>query len=172
MKSLVLLCFALLITLISLPAYSQTVGIKAGLNYSMPQARPALKGQDNIIGYNIGGAYSFYIYDFFYIQPELLLSQKGYKFTDRQGFAVKRTFGHIEIPVFLKFVYRAGRQSDTEFYGAFGPSLSYALFGRESTDDYTSYHEIVFLDNFNRFEISGVGGIGIARSAGPGFLTI
>lgn len=121
-------------------AQAQTkVGLKGGLTYS--NIAGDLENEDvymNKLGFNGGLTANFSITgdNFLSIQPELLYSQKGYKyrdeeFTDLLGREVRRkgtrNFNYLDLPVMLKV--NAGGL----FFEA-GPQLSYLLAIRDNTE--------------------------------------
>lgn len=121
-------------------AQAQTkVGLKGGVNYS--NIAGDLENEDvymNKFGFNGGLTANFAITgdNFLSIQPELLYSQKGYKyrdeeFTDILGREVRRkgtrNFNYLDLPVMLKV--NAGGL----FFEA-GPQLSYLLAIRDNTE--------------------------------------
>jgi hypothetical protein len=172
MKFYTLLCLFFSALLFSSVWAQPTVGIKAGINFAKVTSDPEMKNPGDVRGYSGAFFTNYFIYDFFNIQAELALNQKGYTFEDSMAFNVKKTLTYLEIPLLFKAVYSPGPENTKELYIGAGPSIGYLLLGRESTNDYTSFNELVITDFYNRFEYGLTGGIGISFSIGFGFLTV
>ena len=103
-------------------------GVKAGPTFA------TLTGDDtdNLdakIGFFFGGLAELEVTDMFSVQPELLFSSQGTKYSDSDGFDGKLKFNYLNLPVMAK-VY----VSDGFFFEA-GPQLGYLL---SAKDEYES----------------------------------
>ncbi|NNE03271.1 MAG: PorT family protein, partial [Eudoraea sp.] len=103
-------------------------GVKAGPTFA------TLTGDDtdNLdakIGFFFGGLAELEVTDMFSVQPELLFSSQGTKYSESDGFDGKLKFNYLNLPVMAK-VY----VSDGFFFEA-GPQLGYLL---SAKDEYES----------------------------------
>lgn len=158
-------------------AQAQTkVGLKGGVNYS--NIAGDLENEDvymNKFGFNGGLTANFAITgdNFLSIQPELLYSQKGYKyrddeFTDILGREVRRkgtrNFNYLDLPVMLKV--NAGGL----FFEA-GPQLSYLLAIRDNTEtsvngNTDSNWRSIDKDDLAELEVGYAAGLGFQATNG------
>ena len=158
-------------------AQAQTkVGLKGGVNYS--NIAGDLENEDvymNKFGFNGGLTANFAITgdNFLSIQPELLYSQKGYKyrdeeFTDILGREVRRkgtrNFNYLDLPVMLKV--NAGGL----FFEA-GPQLSYLLAIRDNSETSVngstdSNWRSIDKDDLAELEIGYAAGLGFQAANG------
>lgn len=146
------------------------IGVKVGANYSNLKPITPLNGQGPVVGYSFAGSMETYLHNFLYFQGELAINQKGYVFKD-SSFTVRRTFTYLEIPLMLKAAYWRPAISDNFYSLGMGPSLGYALFGYESTDDFTSFHQWAFTNNNRRFDFGGIINLTYGHSFSFGYLT-
>jgi hypothetical protein len=175
MKKLTLFVLAVL-SFTFAQAQSAKIGLKAGLNYS--NIAGDLQHEDvyqNKLGFNGGITANFALTsdNFLSIQPELLYSQKGYKYRDEEyrdilGRQIKHkgtmNFNYLDLPVLLKV--NAGGL----FFEA-GPQLSYLVGVRDNTEtsvnnntdhDYRKINK----DNLAELEIGYVAGLGFQATNG------
>lgn len=159
-------------------AHAQGVrlGVKAGANLS--NLSGDLTNEDrfkNKVGFHGGLMLNVGLVDdgFLSLQPEVLFSQKGFKFADNEfsapGFTYKykgeRTYNYIDVPVLLKI--NAGG-----FYVEAGPQYSYLLKVKDETSraingtTYSGYTGTQNLDNVNRNEIGYAAGLGFQSDTG------
>ncbi|MGV3502365.1 MAG: porin family protein [Adhaeribacter sp.] len=158
-------------------AQAQTkVGLKGGLTLS--NIAGDLENEDvymNKFGFNGGLTANFSLVgdNFLSIQPELLYSQKGYKyrdeeFTDLLGREVRRkgtrNFNYLDLPVLLKV--NAGGL----FFEA-GPQLSYLLAIRDNTEtsvngDTDSSWRSINKDDLAELEVGYAAGLGFQAANG------
>jgi opacity protein-like surface antigen len=151
-------------------------GIRAGANLS--NLSGDLKNEsryENKVGFHGGITYGLSVVDnFFFIQPELLYSMKGFKHQDteitlptgatfeREG---KMNYSYLDVPVLAKI--KAG-----PIYFEGGPQASYLLsvdnkinesLNGERTSSTTTSRDI---DGFKRFELGYAAGVGFATNSG------
>jgi hypothetical protein len=90
-------------------------GVKAGANI------PDLSGDDvsddikNKVGFYVGGFVAITVSETFSVQPELLWSNKGYKYEELGG-DITTTFNYINIPVLIQYHAKG-------FYAETGPQI-------------------------------------------------
>ncbi|GGK84716.1 porin family protein [Rufibacter glacialis] len=175
MKKLVFLFVAVVA---SYAAQAQsTFGIKGGLNYS--NLSGDLKDEsrfNNKLGFNAGVYFNAPIVgDFFSIQPEVLYSNKGFKYDDKventllQGqyrYEGTANFNYIDVPVLAKV--KAG-----SFFFEAGPQVSYLMSVNDKTKQYDSKGTLVdrtvsekSKEGYSDFEIGYAAGLGFATQSG------
>jgi hypothetical protein len=157
-------------------AQSAKIGLKGGANYS--NIAGDLQHENvyqNKLGFNGGLTANFAIAggNFLSIQPELLYSQKGYKYRDEEyrdllGRQIKskgtRNFNYLDLPVLLKV--NAGGL----FFEA-GPQLSYLLGIRDNTEtsingDTDSNWRKIDKDDLAELEVGYAAGLGFQAANG------
>lgn len=152
-------------------------GLKAGVNYS--NLAGDLTDEDQFkskIGPQAGVMMNVGLLDdgFLSLQPELLFSQKGFKYADREFSVLGSTFkysgkvnyNYLDLPVLLRI------NADGPFFEA-GPQFGYLMSvssdvkltvnGQTQTNS-TNYDD---LDNVNRAEIGYAAGFGYQADSGP-----
>jgi hypothetical protein len=178
MKKLLLSASAALLVAAAAPAaHAQGVrfGVKAGANLS--NLSGDLVNQDqykNRFGFQGGIMVNFGLGDIISIQPEVLYSQKGFKYADQQFTVLNNTFrntggvryDYIDVPVLVR-VRAAG------IFFEVGPQYSYLMnvsTNREQTLNGNNVGNAGTgtsnLDNVRRNELGYVGGLGYQASNG------
>jgi len=178
MKKLLLSASAALLVAAAAPAaHAQGVrfGVKAGANLS--NLSGDLVNQDqykNRFGFHGGVMVNFGLGDVISIQPEVLYSQKGFKYGDQQFTVLGNTYrntgnvryDYLDVPILVR-VRAAG------LFFEVGPQYSYLLkasTNREQTLNGNNVSNIgsgtTNLDNVRRSEIGYVGGLGFQASNG------
>ncbi len=177
MKKISFVLAALLGAGLATSAHAQGLrfGLKAGANLS--NLSGSLTNQDkykNKFGFEGGVLLNAGIVeDLLSIQPEVLFSQKGYKYGDNSytvagntlKYSGNRTYNYLDVPVLLK-VKAAGL-----FFEA-GPQYSYLLSVRDNSavtsngSPVTSSASSQNLDNVNRNEIGYAAGLGFEAASG------
>jgi hypothetical protein len=178
MKKLLLSAAAAFLVVAAAPAaHAQGVrfGVKAGANLS--NLSGDLVNQDqykNRFGFQGGVMVNFGLGDIISIQPEVLYSQKGFKYADQQfmllGNTVRNTgnvrYDYLDVPILVR-VRAAG------IFFEVGPQYSYLM--NVSTDRTRTYNGTVVsnagsgtsdLSNVQRNELGYVGGLGYQASNG------
>lgn len=152
------------------------IGIRAGANFSNLEGD--LKNESryqNKVGFHGGLTFGIpVIENFFFIQPEILYSTKGFKYEDteidvpavglveRDG---KMDYSYIDVPVLARI--KAG-----PIYFEAGPQASYLLNVNNNIKEslngeaYSSTTTKRELDGLQRFEIGYAAGVGFATSSG------
>jgi hypothetical protein len=157
-------------------AQSAKVGLKAGANYSNISGGLDEDVYQNKFGFNGGVTANFSLTDdgFLSLQPELLYSQKGYKYRDEEyprsltGSVLtqpvkskgERHFNYLDLPVLLKV--NAGG-----LYFEGGPQLSYLVGIRDNTE--TTYSDGREYDNWQKIDKDNLAELEIGYAAGLGF---
>ncbi|WP_426490228.1 porin family protein [Hymenobacter sp. 102] len=175
MKKSLLAAAALLATVAVSESKAQGIrfGLKAGGNLS--NLSGDLTDEDryeNKFGFHGGAMLNIGLLDdgFLSIQPEVLFSQKGFKFAENQAFGLyrysgSRTYNYIDVPVLLKL-------NADGFYFEAGPQYSYLMKVKDETQRslngtvFTNYSGTQNLDNVNRNEIGYAAGLGFQSDAG------
>ncbi len=96
-------------------------GLKAGINLAKSSGVVNPKFKTGFVG---GGFLRYKLSKAFSVQPELLLSMKGYKI-DEDFLAVDARFSYLELPVLAKLTLLNHVPGKPEFY--VGPALGYNL---------------------------------------------
>ncbi|WP_377487269.1 porin family protein [Pontibacter toksunensis] len=175
MKKLLSIFVFALVTFTAAQAQSG-FGIRGGANFSNLEGD--LKNEsryENKIGFHGGVTYGIDVIDnFFFIQPELLYSTKGFKYRDSEitlptGSTFRRegniNYNYIDLPVLAKI--KAG-----PIYFEAGPQASYLLSVNNKTkeslngDPYSSSTKERDIDGLRRFEVGYAAGVGFATSSG------
>ncbi|MCR5887651.1 PorT family protein [Hymenobacter sp. J193] len=178
MKKTSLLVAAALVAgaLASSSAHAQGIrlGFKGGANYSNLSGDLVNENRfQNKWGAHGGimANISFTDDGFLSIQPEVLYSQKGFKFDESELFGIvkyqgSRTYNYIDVPVLVKI------NADGFFFEA-GPQYSYLLKVKDETErsfngglSYAKYSGTEDLDDVNRSEIGYAAGLGYQSTAG------
>jgi hypothetical protein len=168
---------ALLVAAVAPAAHAQGIrfGVKAGANLS--NLSGDLVNQDqykNRFGFQGGVMVNFGLSDIISIQPEVLYSQKGFKYADQQYTVLGNTFrntgnvryDYLDVPILVR-VRAAG------LFFEVGPQYSYLM--NVSADRTQTLNGNVIsnsgsgtanLDNVNRNELGYVGGLGYQASNG------
>lgn len=153
------------------------IGIRGGANFS--NLSGDLRDEDrfeNKLGFHAGLTFGIpVIENFFYIQPELLYSQKGFKNnedefqSDALNIDIRRegkvNYNYLDLPVLAKI--KAG-----PIYFEAGPQASYLLSANNTTKTYyndelqSSSVDEKSLDGLRRFEIGYAAGVGFATNSG------
>lgn len=94
------------LTAISYGQVQLSLGVKGGLNFAKFDVEDVGGSVKNKTGFN-GGAFALFKFTKIGIQPELIFSQQGSKFTF-DGNDVESNFDYINIPVILKIYLLAG----------------------------------------------------------------
>jgi outer membrane protein W len=134
-----LLIFVLMVTM-TLESYSQTFGIKGGLNFATMIDKYDGSSYDSksINGYHLGVTADFPLTEMFSFESGLQLSTKGNKYnaySDRVGnYEEKYKLTYLDIPLTLKARYDI---NGIKLYGLFGPYVGIGLSGNfySSTQD-------------------------------------
>ncbi|QKG52192.1 porin family protein [Hymenobacter sp. BRD67] len=178
-KLLSLTAGAALVALATAPtAHAQTIkfGLKAGGSLSNLSGNLTNQSQyNNRLGFQAGAMLNFGLAnDMFSIQPEVLYSQKGFKYADQQYTTALGTYhntgsvryDYLDVPVLVRL------KVGSVFFEA-GPQYSYLM--NISTDRTQTYNGSVVgtagsgttdLSNVNRNEIGYVGGLGFQSKQG------
>jgi hypothetical protein len=106
-KLLFLFCCAFLSAIMSYGQAEVAIGIKGGLNFAnINPSQSAGANYDNRTGYHFG-AFTLFKLSKIGIQPEVLFSKQGTKYTASTG-NFDANFDYINIPVILKIYLAAG----------------------------------------------------------------
>ncbi|WP_232058288.1 porin family protein [Nibribacter ruber] len=160
----------------SFAAQAQTIGIKAGANYS--NLSGDLKDEErfnNKVGFH-GGLYANIpvISELLSIQPEFLYSNKGYKYDDKvettllgkeYRYEGSANFNYIDVPVLARV--KAGG-----FFFEAGPQVSYLLNVNDKTKTYVDGQlqdrstSEKSKEGYSDFEVGYAAGLGFATSGG------
>ncbi|RSK23868.1 porin family protein [Hymenobacter metallilatus] len=175
MKKPLLAAAALLATLAVTETKAQSIrfGLKGGGNLS--NLSGDLTDEDryeNKVGFHGGAMLNIGLLDdgFLSVQPEVLFSQKGFKFAENQAFGLyqysgSRTYNYIDVPVLLKI-------NADGFYFEAGPQYSYLMKVKDETKRsingtvFNTYSGTTDLSNVNRNEIGYAAGLGFQSDAG------
>ncbi len=106
MKHIFLLLLILTTTFGLAYAQQSSFGIKAGMNISRISGPDAIDSADPLLGVHAGVTMRFFLSNSLVIQPELLFTQKGYRYTSNSDGVETKTINsidYVELPVLAKF---------------------------------------------------------------------
>jgi outer membrane protein with beta-barrel domain len=189
MKNLIKSIAFLLVLVLATGTYAQsTIGLRGGINLATMNNDPfEYANADMNKGFMIGADVAIFakinVADIFSVQPEFHWVQKGVKSTmtttDNMDVEMIYRYNYLELPVLARLDFEVGESVSLNIYA--GPSAGYAinkefigknarLLGTEDPFQKGDYNETIDWDNEygdngvkdNRFDISAVGGIGVA----------
>jgi len=108
---------------------SSSFGLLAGANFqnlSGEDSEGKKLSNDMIVGFHAGLNYQIPIVPDFYIQPGVLFSTKGAKYSD-ENFSATTSLSYIEVPI--EFLYKGALGSGSIIIGL-GPYFGYAIMGK------------------------------------------
>ncbi len=105
-------------------------GVRAGLNFA--NVGGDADGADARVGFHVGGVADIQFHEYFYFQPGLMITTKGYK-TSKGEWDTKARPTYLELPLMLSFGYPIN--SDLKIRANVGPYLAMGLLGKIKTDD-------------------------------------
>ena len=187
MKLKTIIAATLLLTF-SVSMHAQvSLGLKGGVNFSNIYATQALDQVlpdfESISTYSIGAVAEVGISEQFAFQSELLFTRKGFGLREGLdvdllgvpvplGVTAETQINYVEVPLLAK--YKFGTEGISAYITA-GPTLGYATSGQINTKanvllDFNIAKTPINLDaiNFQRFEIGGAAGAGLAMQTGMG----
>jgi hypothetical protein len=139
------------------------IGVKAGLNLADQLFTPATNGSNfsTITNFNAGVFASLPIAKNLTLQPEIMYSGCGAKYSEQDGDTSNYHFDYITIPVLLKYTSSIG------IFAEVGPQIGFVLSAKEdnlsnsSTSDVKPY--------YNTTDFSAVFGVGYISTINLGF---
>lgn len=144
-----------LVTLFAIDAQSQAIefGVKAGINLSSLTSAPNLGDANSTTGF-ICGAFVRNSSDAFYIQPEVLFTQRKGVFTDNASkLTVTNTLTYIDVPLLVGYKLAVFRINA-------GPNLQFLASANQEAP--VSLNDPNFSkDNFNSFSVGMQVGVGV-----------
>jgi hypothetical protein len=126
MKSSVRLLIYVILLLLSLKSFSQSIGIRAGINLS-----DFIGGIKIKPGFNIGASINLPIREIYSLEPVLLFTEKGFRIIqDMPDLETMDTYNiyYLDIQIPGKASFKAG---STIIYAILGPYIGMGLFGNE-----------------------------------------
>lgn len=133
MKKIMRIFVVITISLICLPSYGQTFGLKGGFNLANMLAKDDDYDSSDELkmnpGFHAGATMDFPLTDLLSLETGLLFTTKGMKL-DEEFLGMKVTANtnlfYLDVPVTLKAKYNLG---SVKIYGAIGPYVGMGLFG-------------------------------------------
>ena len=161
MKKILLVAFVAIISTLNTEAQFK-VGVIAGRTYSNQARSDAstskLVSKEAFRGYSIGLVGDWHLSQQIYLQPQLLYTTKGAKYTAEFGTDAKLTMRYVELPVNLLYKHDL---SFGKIYVGGGPVVGYNLSGKlENNGQITKLYE-GSMNNWNRFEFSATATAGV-----------
>ena len=158
MKKITFLGIAMFTSVI-LFAQQTGLGLKAGLNVSH------LQGGDNALngsklGLNAGLLAHLHINNTFAIQPEVMYSSQGAKYTNVDGVEHELSLNYINIPLNLQYMFQNGFRLQT------GPQVGF-LVGVKDKENGTATN-FFSSDDFKSIDFSWTAGVGYKSASGLG----
>lgn len=153
-------------------AFSQTFGIRAGVNYANHKFSNITEEESDylkpLLAYHFGVVGDFNLSGNLSLEASLLYSGLGSKFLLEEGedfFDSKTSLNYLKLPVLLK--YRFGSESFSFFVNA-GPYIAYGLNGKVATKskifgiEFDETDKIDFKeDEINRLDYGILAGVGV-----------
>jgi hypothetical protein len=124
----VFLVFAIVTLGFTVNAQEVTFGVKAGLNLASI-AGDDTDGLDSRTSFHVGGVAEISISEKFSVQPELLYSAQGAKYTESDGYDGEFKLDYINLPIMAKYYVADGFSLEA------GPQVGFLL---SAKDEYTS----------------------------------
>lgn len=154
MKKLLVLSCILISTTMVVKSQTLGFGLKAGLNFSeMTNHVPTLRGGEKATGF-VGGAYARAGILGFFVQPEVLFSQRRGAFTSTvDGTAVTNTLSYIDVPVLVGYKLLFARLN-------FGPNFQF-LTGAKQDANSASKDPNFSKSNYNSSAVGFQAGVGV-----------
>jgi len=142
MKNLIKLTIVVFLLLFGTGSFAQNFGLKAGLNLS----NLLVKDENDVLsddfkmnpGIHIGPTVEFPISKIFSFESGLLLSTKGFKVSEKEGYMseayeykLKWNLFYLDIPLTAKATYDFG---GVKIYGTFGPYVGMGISGKSKSE--------------------------------------
>jgi hypothetical protein len=148
-----------MLTSVILFAQQSGLGLKAGLNVSH------LQGGDNALngsklGLNAGILGHLHINNTFAVQPEIMYSSQGAKYTNVDGVEHELSLNYINIPLNLQYMFNNGFRLQT------GPQVGF-LVGVKDKENGSSTN-FFSSDDFKSVDFSWTAGLGYVSTSGLG----
>ncbi len=155
-----MMSLAIIAVLFSVTTFAQSskpsVGIRAGVNFSTIDNKDEAYKNELMTGFNAGLNVEIPLGSSFYVQPGVLYSTKGVRYTDKSNFRL----GYLEVP--LNFIYKPALGSSNLLLG-FGPYAAWGVRGRTQNStgdkvdiDYDAdYNPLVPATMIKRFDAGG-----------------
>jgi len=180
MKKLITLLIVLLAISYSVETYAQSISARAGLNLATMLSKDDDETYSDDMkmkpGFHVGVSVDVPFDENFAFQTGLLLSNKGYKYSDEDGdyeWKSKLSLYYLEIPLMAKATFDAG---GAKIYGIFGPYVGLGLSGKykweetydgdtEKDDDSVEWGSDEDKDDFKRLDLGLNIGAGVEIDA-------
>jgi hypothetical protein len=133
------------------------LGIKGGVNIAGLQVENA-DDYDTKVSFHAGGLAHIHINRHFAIQPELVLSGQGAKYTSQANNTTKANLTYLNIPVLAQYMFGDGFRLET------GPQLGFLLSAKNKFADVT----VNVKDSYKTTDVSWAFGVGYLSDMGLG----
>ena len=156
-----------LLTTVTLSAQGVGIGLRTGVTFANAEFDDDSREFDTKIatGYSLGLMVPLFLSENFAIQPELSYVQKGFRREFPAGIGGELEayrFSYYELPVLLRGSFGT---NNIKFYFQAGAAFGYAGSGEIEIADVIT--DIDFsTDEFNRTDLSGIGGAGLVFGGG------
>jgi hypothetical protein len=143
--------YLLLLTVFSLAAADAQVqfGVKAGANFATLTGDNS-DGVKTKVGFNAGALVSLPLFNEFSLQPEVVYSGQGYKYSGA-GFSGTASNSYINVPVLFKY------NNPTGFFAETGPQVGFLMSAKAKMD---GQDNVDIKDEYNSVDFSWALGIG------------
>lgn len=143
--------YLLLLTVFSLAAADAQVqfGVKAGANFSTLTGDNS-EGIKTKVGFHAGALVSLPLFNEFSLQPEVVYSGQGYKFSG-SGFTGTGSNSYVNVPVLFKY------NNPTGFFAETGPQVGFLISAKAKMD---GQDNVDTKDAYNSVDFSWALGIG------------
>ncbi|MHC2992886.1 hypothetical protein OB13_15345 [Pontibacter sp. HJ8] len=171
---------------IACTSYAQgiTFGPRAGVNIATQKLKGGNDAREResfneTVKYNagpqVGAVVNFAVNELLSFQPEVLLSEKGFRLEERQGgnhVKLVRKATYLEVPLLSKFTFGSEKLKG---FTTMGPYAGYWMGGGKSFEMNDSWsRESIDFDkvDYNRLDVGGSFGIGMACQLGTDALNL
>jgi hypothetical protein len=144
MKTKTAFILVFLVTALFSSSFAQHLGIRAGINLSskvfkVGDERLWEEGTTYNPGFHVGATAEFPITEAIFLETDLLLTTKGFKYSEKETFEgqsysykEKMNLFYLEVPITLKALHDLGNM---KLYGQLGPYIGMGLFGKLTVEE-------------------------------------
>jgi hypothetical protein len=162
MKKLMLFAAAAVFVLSNVNAQEVSFGVKAGVNFASIGGDDS-DGLDGLTSFHVGGVAFIGISEKFAVQPEVVYSAQGAKYSASEGYDGKYKLGYINVPVLAKFTLAEGFSIEA------GPQIGFLISAKEEYNSTGDSGEVDVKDAFKGTDFAAAIGLGYRMESGLNF---
>lgn len=155
-KPYIILLALFVFSLCHISVLQAQIGVRAGFNFSTMTGHNVVNSDLNVdllTGLHAGVLYDVKLSDYFFIQPGLLFSSKGFTEKGTPGpdnYKFKKTGYYAEVPI--NIIYRPSLGKSHLLLGA-GPYFGYGVGGRWTNEStINTKGDVVFVNDYNMYD--------------------